>query len=239
MTAGWCGGTGGAEMNAMSGLTLCALIAGGISGSAIAMDEEPPLVSAIVREVTRRPMLDRVEGGGRTAEVRTTWIARLEILQVFRGDSSLRGQSMRVLTADYQPDGNRRHVVPTLSEGDSGIWAIKQLADGRWAEVYAPYEIEKDIWLPLIKGRHEVHDGVFVRLAAGQIQKPAVDFGASEKAREAPPPTMVVQPVPMSRDGTLTATGSEQRGVSMPRSIIGVLIVAAGGLLWLVLKRRL
>jgi hypothetical protein len=50
---------------------------------------------------------------------------------------------------------------------------------------------------------------------------------------------MVVQPVPMSRDGTLTATGSEQRGVSMPRSIIGVLIVAAGGLLWLVLKRRL
>jgi hypothetical protein len=230
-------------MNAMNVLTLCALIAGGTSGSAIAIDEEPPLVSAIVREVTRRPMPDRLEGGGRTAEVRTTWIARLEILQVFRGDSSLRGQSMTVLTADYQPDGNRRHVVPTLSEGDSGIWAIKQLADGRWAEVYAPYEIEKDIWLPLIKGRDGVHDIVFARLAAGQIQKPVVDFRASEKAREAPPPTIVVRPEPavepMSRDGKLTATGSEQRGVSMPRSIIGVLIVAAGGLLWLVLKRRL
>ena len=76
-------------------------------------------------------------------------------------------------------------------------------------------------------------------MAAGQIQKPAVDFGASEKVREAMPPAMVVQREPMSRDGKLTATGSEQRGVSMPRSIIGVLIVAAGGLLWLVLKRRL
>jgi hypothetical protein len=42
----------------------------------------------------------------------------------------------------------------------------------------------------------------------------------------------------MSRDGKLTATGSERRGVSMPRSIIGVLIVATGGLLGLVFKRR-
>jgi hypothetical protein len=42
----------------------------------------------------------------------------------------------------------------------------------------------------------------------------------------------------MSPDGTLTATGSEQRGVSVPRSIIGVLILAAAGLLWLLLKRR-
>lgn len=67
--------------------------------------------------------------------------------------------------------------MPTLNEGDSGIWAIKQLAAGRWAEVYAPYEVEKDVWLPLIKGRHEVHDKVFARLAAGQIQKPAVVLG--------------------------------------------------------------
>ena len=81
-----------------------------------------------------------------------------------------------------------------------------------------------------------------MRLAAGQIQKPAVDFGASEKAREAPPPTIVVRPEPerepMSRDGKLTATGSEERGALMPRSVVVVLIVAAGGLLWMVLKRR-
>jgi hypothetical protein len=43
----------------------------------------------------------------------------------------------------------------------------------------------------------------------------------------------------MSRDGKLTATGSEQRGALMPWSIVVVLIVAAGGLLWMVLKRRL
>ncbi len=141
-----------------------------------------------------------------------------------------------------EPEGNRRYVIPRLNEGDSGIWAIKQLADGRWAEVYAPDEIEKGVWLPLIKGRDEVHDPMFSRLDAGQIQKPAIDFRASEKARESPPPTMVVQPEPepepMSPDGKLTATGSEERGVSMPRSVVVVLIVAAGGLLWMVLKRR-
>lgn len=63
------------------------------------------------------------------------------------------------------------------------------------------------------------------------------------KSRELPPRAGVVQPVPavepMSRDGKLTATGSEQRGALMPWSIVVVLIVAAGGLLWMVLKRRL
>jgi hypothetical protein len=227
----------------MNAFTCCGILAVGLCNSLIAMDEEPPLVSAIVREVARRPMPDRLEGGGRTADVRATWIARLEILQVFRGDPRLRGQSMTALTANYQPDGNRRYVAPKLNEGDSGIWAIKQLADGRWAEVYAPHEIEKDIWLPLIKGRHEVYGKIFSHLAAGQIQKPTVDSRASEKARESTTPAVVAQqvpaPKPMSPDGKLTATRSEQRGGSMSRSIIVVLFAVVGAaLLWFLLKRR-
>jgi hypothetical protein len=162
--------------------------------------QEPPLVSAVVRELAHDPNSAPLENRNVPGKQPPSWTVRLEIMKVLRGGSKLTGQSMITATADSQPDGNGRFVVPRLNEGDVGIWAIKQLVDGGWAEVYSPYEVEKDIRLPLIKGRHDEYEKVLSRLSGGQALEPSSDVIAQEPPSKpvpsANPPPSVQSPAP-------------------------------------------
>lgn len=137
------------------------------SFSSVASGDEPPLVRAVVRELTHDPNSPPLEFRNMTGKQPPSWIVRLEILEVFRGDPKLKGQVMITATADSEPEGNGRFVIPRLNEGDIGIWAIKSLADGSWAQVYSPYEVEKGIRLPLINGRDLAYEAVLARLSGG------------------------------------------------------------------------
>ena len=209
-----------------------------------AVGQEPPLVTAVVRELKHDPDSAFLENRNIPGKPLPSWTVRLEILKVLRGDSKLAGQPLITATADAQPDGNGRVVTPKLNEGDVGLWAIKQLADGSWAEVYSPYEIEENIRLPLIKGRHEAYEKVLLRLSGSQAPEASSDVKAQEPSPKpvprANPPPSVQTPAPKKALETKppTTSPSEERVSSTPWSIIVVLIVAALGLLSLLLKRR-
>lgn len=211
-----------------------------LSGMAVA--EEPQLVNAVVRELTHDQNSPPLEFRNMAGKQPPSWIVRLEILQVFRGDPKLKGQPMITATADSEPEGNGRFVTPRLNEGDVGIWAIKRLADGSWAQVYTPYEVEKGVRLPLIKGRHETYEEVLLRLSgeAPQLTSDVKSQAAPTEVLPATlPPQSVQPPTPQQLEAKPSSTTpSEEPSSSTPWSIIVVLIVAAGGLQWLLFKRR-
>jgi hypothetical protein len=215
-----------------------------ITLTAMAAGEEPPaLVSAVVRELTHDPNSPALEFRSVPGRQPPWWIVRLEILHVFRGDPKLQGQAVTTATADSQPEGNGRFVTPRLNEGDVGIWAIQQLTDGSWCEVRSPYEVGKETRLPLIKGRHDAYEKVFSRLSGGQSPEPTNDVIGHEPPSKPEPSAnsspSVQSPVPKKEpEAKPTATAaSDEPTSSTPWSIIVVLIAAATGLLWLLVKQ--
>jgi hypothetical protein len=205
--------------------------------------QEPPLVSAVVREVTHDPNSAPLENRNVPGKQPPSWNVRLEILKVLRGDSKLAGQPMITATADSQPDGNGRFVTPKLNEGDVGIWAIKQLADGSWSEVYSPYDLEKDIRLPIIKGRNDAYEKVLLRLSGGQALEPSIDVKAQEEPTKPTPaashPPSIQPPAAKKAPGlNASSTPSEEPTSSTPWAIIALLGVAVIRLLMFLLKRR-
>jgi len=208
----------------------------------MASGEEPPLVSAVVRELTHDPNSSPLEFRNIPGKPSPAWSVRLEINQVLRGDPDLKGKSLITSTADSPLAGNGRFVTPRLNEGDVGIWAIKRLADGSWAEVYSPYEVEKGIRLPLIKGRHDEFEKVLLRLSG---EKNASHPSRDAKVQEAlskTAPAMSSEQLPAGEKPpeqmSATSTSNTKPLSSTPWGVIAVLIVAAVGLLWLLLKRR-
>lgn len=149
-----------------------------VAFSTVAGAEEPAIVSAMVRELTHDPNSPALEFRNVAGKQPPWWTVQLEVLQVLRGAPNLKGQSVITATANSQPEGNGRFVVPRLNEGDLGIWAINQLADGSWAEVRSPHEVDKGIPLPLIKGRHKDYDAMLRRLSS-ETQLPSARIGAS------------------------------------------------------------
>lgn len=215
-----------------------------ITFAATVMGEEPPtLVTAVVRELTHDPNSPALEFRNVPGKQPPWWTVRLEILQVLRGDTKLKGQAVTTATADSQPEGNGRFVTPRLNEGDVGIWAIKQQTDGGWFEVRSPHEVEKDIRLPLIKGRHDAYETVLLRLLGGQALESSIDVKAQEPPPKPvptanPPPSVQSAAVPKAPNARPAHAPSEEPSSSSPWSIIAVLIVAAIGLIVLLLKRR-
>ncbi len=191
---------------------------------AINPSDPTTLVRAIVRELKHDPNSAPLEWQNIPGKPSPIWTVELEIEQVFRGDSALKGKMMITTTANSPVAGNWNHLTPRLNIGDRGIWAIKQYDDGSLGEVYSPYVIEKGLALPLIEGRDDSYGKVLKRLT------------------EATATTQVSVDQPTASNNTQESSPTEEP-MNEPTSsnmwIILVLVIpAVFGLLWFVLKRR-
>lgn len=220
--------------------------------NAMADTPQPMLVHAVVREIKHDPNSapddDNVLPGRQPAILE----AILVIDKVLRGPGNLKGIEMHTLTAASPPQGNARVVTPKLNVGDEGIWAIKHVADGSLFEVYSPYEVEKGVYLPLIKGRHDAYEKVRSQLSGTAATSVLQDADKSPSAQPGEIPDAALtdkQPPALNTPNKETQTTSpsheptpitpgEEPASSTPWLILAVVVVAASGLLWLLLKGR-
>ena len=185
--------------------------------SAMANSPDPLIVRAVVRSLEHDPNSAPIDWRNIPGKEPPVWNVKLEIQQVLQGDPKLKGQTLITSTADTEPQGNRYVVTPRLNVGDEGIWAIKRAAEGSWIAVYGGHKIEEGIFLPLIKGRHDVYEKVLTKLSdSAVISEPHIVVKAQQS----------------------TPKHSEQP-ISLARWILLVALSALGlGLLFLLSKRR-
>lgn len=210
------------------------------------------LVHAVVRELKHDPNSPPDEGNVIPGRQPAILEVILVIDKVLRGPENLKGMEMHTLTAASPPQGNARVVTPMLNVGDAGIWAIKHIADGSLFEVYSPYEIEKGVYLPLIKGRHDVYGKVLARLSGSTATPVPQDAQKSpaeqtHEIRDSVPsdkqapalntPGKEVQATPPPND--LTASTAVAESPASPRwPLVALVVMAVLGLLWVLLKKR-
>ncbi len=172
------------------------------------------------------------------------WETTLVIDEVLSGHERLTGSIMYTFTATSQPDGNLRVVTPKLSVGDTGIWAIKRLTNGKLHEVYTSHEVENNVCLPLIKGRHDAYSRVLGRLSGGvtepksppdqNVQQDLVKPFTDPSHRAAQPTDEKNAPLALPKPSQTV----EKVKSSIPWNYIVVFVVVAFALMWLLLKRR-
>ena len=210
------------------------------SFSTLASGEDPPLVRAVVRELTHDPNSAPIENRNIPGKQPPAWTVRLEVLEVFRGDKKLVGQTMITSTADSLPQGNGRFVTPRLNEGDVGIWAIKRFADGSWGEVYSPYKVEKGIRLPLIKGRHDAYEKVLRRLT-GVAEAPSSSIRMTEAqdqpVKTVPPAVPVKKSTPQPSASLKPVTEETQSSSGFPIVPVAIIVASIVGILIFLLRR--
>lgn len=184
-----------------------------------------------------------LENGRNIPDSPPVWEASLVIDEVLSGNERLVGSIMHTLTAASTPDGSERVVTPKLSAGDTGIWAIKRLSNGKLQEVYSPHEVERNVYLPLIKGRHDAYSRVLERLS-GRVTETE---SSPDKSVEQHPVKPIPDPlngavIPVKENHAPIALPIQQQTAestsSIPWNYIVVFIVVAFGLVWLLLKRR-
>lgn len=214
-------------------------------GIKTAQSQETLVVVAVVQELKHDPNSAPLEWQNIPGKEPPVWTATLKIERVLRGEEKLEGISAFTSTADFQPDGNGRVVTPRLKIGDRGIWAIKRVGkDGNgWAQVYSPYEVEKGVVLPLIKGRHNAYAKVLERLSGGvaktesapvqNVLEDPVKPIPDPLHREMQPADEKNAPLALPKPAQTVETAS-----SIPWNYIVVFIMVAFGLIWLLLKRR-
>ena len=209
----------------------------------MSQSEESILVRAVVREL-KLSANSPPDDGRNSPGSPPLWEVSLVIDKVLSGPESLVGSMMYTLSANSLPDGNERVVTPKLNIGETGIWAIKRLSNGKLREIYNPYEVEKDVYLPLIKGRHDAYFRVLERLSGDRIVPDSATEQSPQQEKSVQTTPEPLSPAVQQSVEKKAPTPSQKPAlIDAPISlmswrIIGVLIVVVAGLLWVLFKRR-